>query len=382
MKEQIEAYVNGLFADAALTMRNAELRQEILQHTFDRYDDLLASGMSEQEAYAQAVAGIGDISELLEHVQNPASAARDFPAAPAAQKASANAAQQPTPREKKRRRLPIWARIVIGLAIIVLVLNFAGNSSIFQDYRYDNASQYQVLQRSGFGSTGYETFENITAVEVHWLSGSVIVTSTMNASVFMEEDYTGDNTDYQLYYRVDGNKLIIQPCRSTSWLSLLWSGGLNLPAKSLRLSIPQSLQSLYIETVSADIDLYDASTKALTISTTSGQLSGTGFAAESLSFKSVSGNIDLSALQAQQLELETVSGRLKLGCENVPQLVGLESVSGDLILSLPKGAHCETQLDSVSGDVVTKNYSFGEKASCTINAHTVSGNVTLQNAQS
>ena len=36
MREQIQAYVNGLFADAALTIRNAEVRQEILQHTLDR----------------------------------------------------------------------------------------------------------------------------------------------------------------------------------------------------------------------------------------------------------------------------------------------------------------------------------------------------------
>ena len=51
MREQIQAYVNGLFADAALTIRNAEVQQEILQHTLDRYDDLIAAGKSEQEAY-------------------------------------------------------------------------------------------------------------------------------------------------------------------------------------------------------------------------------------------------------------------------------------------------------------------------------------------
>lgn len=67
MREQIQAYVNGLFADAALTIRNAEVRQEILQHTLDRYDDLVASGKPEQEAYDEAVAGIGDVSELYEH---------------------------------------------------------------------------------------------------------------------------------------------------------------------------------------------------------------------------------------------------------------------------------------------------------------------------
>ena len=55
MREQIQAYVNGLFADAALTIRNAEVRQEILQHTLDRYDDLVASGKPEQEAFSLSI---------------------------------------------------------------------------------------------------------------------------------------------------------------------------------------------------------------------------------------------------------------------------------------------------------------------------------------
>ena len=59
MREQIKVYVDGLFKDAALTIRNAEVQQEILQHTLDRYDDLIAAGKSEQEAYDEAVGGIG-----------------------------------------------------------------------------------------------------------------------------------------------------------------------------------------------------------------------------------------------------------------------------------------------------------------------------------
>ena len=64
MREKISVYVDELFSDAALTIRNAEVQQEILQHTLDRYDDLIAAGKSEQEAYDEAVGGIGDVSEL------------------------------------------------------------------------------------------------------------------------------------------------------------------------------------------------------------------------------------------------------------------------------------------------------------------------------
>ena len=69
MREKISVYVDELFSDAALTIRNAEVQQEILQHTLDRYDDLIAAGKSEQEAYDEAVGGIGDVSELYEHKQ-------------------------------------------------------------------------------------------------------------------------------------------------------------------------------------------------------------------------------------------------------------------------------------------------------------------------
>ena len=35
MREKISIYVEGLFSDAALTIRNAEVQQEILQHALD-----------------------------------------------------------------------------------------------------------------------------------------------------------------------------------------------------------------------------------------------------------------------------------------------------------------------------------------------------------
>jgi hypothetical protein len=41
------------------------MKQEILQNTLDRYDDLISQGKSEEAAYRLAITGIGDINELL-----------------------------------------------------------------------------------------------------------------------------------------------------------------------------------------------------------------------------------------------------------------------------------------------------------------------------
>ena len=62
MREQLIQYVELLFAGA----RDCEdIKQEILQNTLDRYDDLMASGKVPEAAYRLAIAGIGDINEIL-----------------------------------------------------------------------------------------------------------------------------------------------------------------------------------------------------------------------------------------------------------------------------------------------------------------------------
>ncbi len=62
MKEQLIRYIDLLFAGAP---QAADIKQEILQNTLERYDDLVAQGKSPQAAYQLAISGIGDISELL-----------------------------------------------------------------------------------------------------------------------------------------------------------------------------------------------------------------------------------------------------------------------------------------------------------------------------
>ena len=74
MRERLIEYIDGLFSGAALNMRNAEIKEEILQNTLEHYDDLLSEGKSEQEAYASALESIGDVEELLSSLPRAAQA--------------------------------------------------------------------------------------------------------------------------------------------------------------------------------------------------------------------------------------------------------------------------------------------------------------------
>ena len=62
MRQQLIQYVDLLFAGAADC---EDIKQEILQNTLDRYDDLIAEGKVPQAAYRLAITGIGDLSEIL-----------------------------------------------------------------------------------------------------------------------------------------------------------------------------------------------------------------------------------------------------------------------------------------------------------------------------
>lgn len=68
MREQLIQYVNLLFAGNDSV---EDIKQEILQNTLDRYDDLIDQGKTQEAAYRLAIAGIGDINEILNPCEQP-----------------------------------------------------------------------------------------------------------------------------------------------------------------------------------------------------------------------------------------------------------------------------------------------------------------------
>lgn len=103
MREQLISYVELLFAGSKGL---DDMKQEILQNTLERYDDLLAQGKTPEAAYRLAISGIGDIGELLD----------------------AQGSAEPTPVEstplpaKKSLGSPV-KRILKGLAIFLYIIS-------------------------------------------------------------------------------------------------------------------------------------------------------------------------------------------------------------------------------------------------------------------
>ncbi len=110
MKEQLIQYVDLLFAG---TRDCEDIKQEILQNTLDRYDDLIAEGKSPEAAYRLAIIGIGDVNEIL----GTAKATAPNTAAPSPKQKKAD---DDTPLKKLMRAIAVGLYILCPVPVIVL----------------------------------------------------------------------------------------------------------------------------------------------------------------------------------------------------------------------------------------------------------------------
>lgn len=107
MKEQLIQYVNLLFAG---TQGCEDIRQEILQNTLDRYDDLIDEGKVPEAAYRLAITGIGDINEILGTAST----------APLTEDAEHSGKNMDTPGKKLLRAIAVGLYILCPLPLFIL----------------------------------------------------------------------------------------------------------------------------------------------------------------------------------------------------------------------------------------------------------------------
>lgn len=108
MREQLIQYVELLFAGAGDC---EDIKQEILQNTLDRYDDLIDSGKVPEAAYRLAIAGIGDINEILGATPQPT---------PVKDSGAAQVVQDDTTKKKLLRAIAVGLYILCPLPLILL----------------------------------------------------------------------------------------------------------------------------------------------------------------------------------------------------------------------------------------------------------------------
>ena len=107
MNKRIRSMIDEIFSQMKMTAENLALRDELLANAQARYEDAMASGRTEEEAFAEVAASLEDVSELLSGM-NGGDAAQEEPAtAPeavpdAAQEEAQKEAQDEEPADEKK----------------------------------------------------------------------------------------------------------------------------------------------------------------------------------------------------------------------------------------------------------------------------------------
>jgi len=73
MNKELKIYIENAFKYAPKTKKAYELKEELLSNLNEKYNDLIESGYSENDAYNNVVAGMGEVDELISELYQPTS---------------------------------------------------------------------------------------------------------------------------------------------------------------------------------------------------------------------------------------------------------------------------------------------------------------------
>ena len=68
MNKRIRSMIDEIFSEMKMTAENLALRDELLANAQARYEDAMAQGKSEEEAFCEIAASLEDVNELLEQI--------------------------------------------------------------------------------------------------------------------------------------------------------------------------------------------------------------------------------------------------------------------------------------------------------------------------
>ena len=110
MEAKIRAYIQWAFAGIPASQNSEDLKEEMILNLIEKYHGELAQGKSENEAYGATIAGIGDLSELLDSIQPPESVYAQ------------------AEEEKRRQKRALFLSIAIGLYILSPIAVIVGET--------------------------------------------------------------------------------------------------------------------------------------------------------------------------------------------------------------------------------------------------------------
>ena len=410
---RIRQHIERLFAAAPTTAQAYNMREEMIMNTIERYHDGIAKGYTPDQAYAAAIGGIGDVSELI--------------------KSLGGGEQSPQKKSNVGKVIAIIAAVLCGTVLLITIAGCIAGVSIIKSITardgfissiVGNAMENGVEYSFGDDDTGFNNAytgsnsysvpaDGIDKIRVEWVSGLVRVQPYEGTDIKLDE-MSNDNIseEYALRYKIADGKLTVRFCKKHTWYGVD-AAMLNLDEiikpKELVVSVPRAmlesgemdiqldgvsndayissarLGELDANSISGDIDIENITAKEIDLDTVSGLINANDCAADTIKVVSISGEMTIDGGYGNA-KLNSTSGGVWFTDEsNGIKELKIGTVSGDVTMQLPESAGFNMMVSTVSGDVSSvfefvkngSNYVYGD-ASADFDIDTVSGDITIQ----
>lgn len=258
--------------------------------------------------------------------------------------------------------------IIIALVAFVFSGIFSPNKSIFPLINwwraiFDNNDEQVSEYKNSFSDT-YDS--QIKEIEIDVVSSHIEIWVDDSKSE-IELTYNG-NGEFEV--SESSNSLKIEEDFNKWNLGSVRKGKLDI-------IIPQGLDELILSTVSGNIELKDLNGDLLELNNVSGKTLLDNLNYEELSVENISGRIRGNNISFSDGFLKNVSADISVEIDKVWDDFSIETVSGDVDLTLDPEISPNITYSSVSGKL-RSSVSSGEKNNCDLEIDTVSGDARVK----
>lgn len=273
--------------------------------------------------------------------------------------------------------------ILFSLAIVILVgilLAGIGLKMYSVDFSFRGDSD-RAIQDGTISSQGNVPASQIRDIEIDWVAGSITIAADGNSDQISFCEYGNDDPDHQMVWKQEGDTLSIQYEKSKVYVGVQ----VGSPAKDLVITVPTGWEcdSLELDAASAEVDVKDLTIREVDFDGASGICSFENCVVTELDMDTASGDITFSG-EVTGVTVSAMSAACDLHLTNVPRQIDLDTMSGDLELTLPQDCGFTVSNDALSGEFVSdfettssNGHHVHGDGRCRINIDSMSGNVSI-----
>lgn len=234
-------------------------------------------------------------------------------------------------------------RIILFSFLAVVLVGVLISGIALKKYQMPSVVVRKSFEAPLVNETEFDARE-IDRLKIDWAAGKIVIVPVEGNKISVTEELLG--TDETMVLKRDGSTLYVQYCEGAVGISF----GTGSLKKNLYITVPQNWEckELEIDAASATVQGEYLTIRELASSTASGTHTFTNCQVGTMKMETVSGDLDFSG-SLDTLDFNGVSAQADVVVTNFPKSIDVETVSGDLNITLPKECGFTVDKDTVSG---------------------------------